>query len=252
MQEDIQRAAHALKNAKLIAVSTGAGISKESGLATFRDPQEGLWAKYDPTELASPQAFMRNPSLVWSWYMFRYQMAAAVQPNPGHEAVAELEHLLPKVVLITQNVDGLHEEAGSQDIIEVHGSIRRFKCFDNCQGYPTYVTVTDAQLASDNPPECPHCALGLVRPDVVWFGETLPAAALQRAFSVAEACDVMLVIGTSGLVQPAASFPLLAKRNGAFVIEVNPNHTHNTRLADVALRGPSGEVLPTLLAAVRE
>src|SRR5688572_13225312 len=210
----IARAAEAVDQARLIVISSGAGISKESGVPTFRDAQDGLWAKYDPGELASPQAFERNPDLVWTWYMHRLHMARNAQPNPGHYAVVELERLVPQVVVLTQNVDGLHARAGSTDIVELHGRLGRFKCFANCQGVPTYVDIATIAYDDEHAPDCPHCESKL-RPDIVWFGEILPSDALQRAYDLTASCDVMIVVGTSGVVQPAASLPGHARRAGA-------------------------------------
>lgn len=218
-------------------------------MPTFREAQTGLWAQYDPQRLATPGAFKADPKLVWSWYMFRREMIEAVAPNAGHYALAELESLLPSLVLITQNIDSLHRIAGSTDIIELHGDIRRYKCFDNCQGNPTIIDLDSIEHDKENAPPCPHCG-ALVRPDVVWFGEMLPAQALERAVQVSQTCDVMLVVGTSGLVQPAASLPAHARTSGATIIEVNPEPSAITRKAHHFLQGPSGEILPRLVAAV--
>ncbi len=247
----LKQVAGRLAEAGLVAVSSGAGVSKESGVPTFRDAQDGLWKRYDAVELASPQAFQRNPALVWEWYMYRYDLVNAVEPNRGHYAIAELESLLNQVVVLTQNVDGLHTEAGSTDVVELHGNIKKFKCFDNCLGGPTFVEITSEERSADEPPVCPKCGFGLVRPAVVWFGEVLPKTALERAFDIASACDVMLVVGTSGIVQPAASLPVQAKRSGAYVIEVNPSESLITRHTDVFLQGPSGAILPSLVTQVR-
>lgn len=251
LEESIQRAALALRTAQRVVVSSGAGISKESGVATFRDAQTGLWAEYRPEDLATREAFLRNPDRVWSWYMMRFHLLKAVRPNPGHEAIAALESLLPRVVVLTQNIDGLHAQAGSSDVVELHGSIRRFRCLDNCQGNPTLIDLAVLPHEDEQAPNCPHCQQGYVRPDVVWFGENLPEAALSRAWQEAETCDLMLVVGTSGIVQPAASLPLLAARAGAVVIEVNPEPTPISSVAQIVLRGPSGEVLPQVLDALR-
>ncbi len=245
----IRQAAEVLAAARLLAVSSGAGMSRESGLMTFREAQTGLWAQYDPQQLATPQAFRRDPDLVWSWYMMRLQRVREAQPNPGHYAVAELEHLIPQVVVLTQNVDGLHERAGSTDIVELHGRLGRFKCGTGCQGEPTPIDLAVIDHDAEHAPRCPQCG-DYVRPDVVWFGENLPRGAVERAFQIAGACDVMLVVGTSGMVQPAASLPVAARRAGATVIEVNPEPSQITPLADVFLQGPSGEVLPQIVAAV--
>lgn len=247
----IQQAAHALHNATTITILTGAGVSKESGVPTFRDAMEGLWAQYDPQELATPYAFQRNPKLVWDWYQWRRELVARAQPNPGHVALAELQQLKRQVHLVTQNVDALHEQAGSRDVIHLHGNIARNKCFDDCQGSPTLIDLESLEDSDDSPPKCPHCG-AWVRPDVVWFGEMLPAAAIHTASDHSEACDVLLVVGTSGLVSPASQLPGLAKRSGATIIEVNPDYSMITRLADIKLEGGSGEMLPKVIAALKE
>lgn len=232
-----------LKNCKFLFVLTGAGVSKESGIPTFRDALEGLWANYDAEELATPQGFKKNPSLVWQWYDSRRGKVADVQPNPGHFALAELEKLVPEFFLVTQNVDGLHVRAGSKRVIEIHGNITRFKCFDK------HHEQSDVEPNQKEPPKC-HCG-SLIRPDVVWFGEAMPERLMQESYIAAEKADVALVVGTSGLVQPAASLPFVAKRAGAKVIEVNPNRTELTDSCDLFLSGPSGEVLPKLVEKLR-
>jgi len=247
---DIQRAAERLNNKTTLLVSSGAGISAESGVPTFREAQIGLWERYDPSQLATPQAFQRNPDLVWEWYRWRHKLISSVEPNGGHRAVADLEDLFPVVVVLTQNIDGLHAIAGSSEIEELHGNIRRYKCSDACRGEPTLIDLTTIPYDDEHAPICPFCGAH-VRPDVVWFGESLPRRALDRAFQLASQCDVMMVIGTSGIVQPAASLPVQASQNNALIIEVNPEETEISRLADFCLRGPSGEVLPELVQAIR-
>ncbi len=248
----IQQAAEILARSRRLVVLTGAGVSKESGIPTFRDALDGLWAKYDPEDLATPRAFRRNPQLVWDWYEHRRAMVRRAAPNPGHRALADLEALLPQVVIVTQNVDDLHQRAGSTDVIPLHGAIMRNKCFNACRGEPTVIDV--AALAGfdpeDGPPACPYCG-GWVRPDVVWFGESLPAAAFNRALQLAEAADVMLVVGTSGVVQPAARLPFVARRGGAVIVEANPVRSEITALAAVWLEAPSGQSLPQVVAALR-
>ncbi len=227
-----------------VAVLTGAGISAESGVPTFREAQTGLWAKYDPQELATPQAFRRNPKLVWDWYSWRRALIHKAEPNPGHLALAEMAKIVPKLTLITQNVDGLHQRASSQDVIALHGNIMETKCFAN--GH-----LLDSWPESDDvPPHCPICN-SLLRPNVVWFGENLPAYALQTAVQAAQACDLFLSIGTSALVHPAASLPLMAVENGAATVEINPQETPLTRWMDFVLRGTAGELLPKLLTQLR-
>lgn len=250
-ERELLRVAEALDRAQLVAVSSGAGISQESGVPTFRDAQTGLWARYDPEQLATPQAFRHDPDLVWSWYMHRRDMVNRAEPNAGHYALVELEEMVPSLVVLTQNVDGLHARAGSRGVVELHGSLHCFKCFDACRGEPTWVDLASIEHDHERAPRCPHCAEAAVRPGVVWFGEALPPDALERAFDVAQRCDVMLVVGTSGIVQPAASLPGVARQAGATVVEVNPQESPITAVADVVLRGPSGEMLPRLVAALR-
>lgn len=237
----------ALRAARAVVVLTGAGVSAESGVPTFREAQTGLWAQYNPEELATPAAFRRNPRLVWEWYAWRRQQVAEVQPNPGHFALAEMErHLVghaARFTLITQNVDGLHHQAGNRQIIELHGNIRRVKCFE--ANHPAESWEEQGEL----PPRCPRCGSPL-RPDVVWFGEMLPAAGLEAAWQAAERCNVFLSIGTSALVQPAASLPLVAAERGARLVEVNPTSTPLSPYANDLLPGPAGLVLPELVRAV--
>jgi NAD-dependent deacetylase len=233
----------ALRRARHVAALTGAGISAESGVPTFRDAQTGLWAQYRPEDLATPQAFRRDPRLVWDWYEWRRGLVRQAAPNPGHVALARLEDRLPRVSVITQNVDGLHHRAGSTRVIELHGNIQRTICFECGRQVESW--------AGDErrPPHCPACD-GLLRPDVVWFGEMLPRAALAAAYEAAQQCDLFFSIGTSGLVEPAASLPFEALRAGAVVVEINPQATLLSSHATYVLRGPSGVILPALLAAL--
>lgn len=224
-----------------VAVLTGAGISAESGVPTFRDAQTGLWARYDPTELATPAAFARDPALVWNWYTWRRELVQGVSPNPGHYALAQMARRVPQLTLITQNVDSLHQTAGSENVIELHGNLSRIKC-SVCGRI-----ADDWDASAEVPPRCSQCH-GRLRPDVVWFGEALPAAALQQAFAAAAYCDLFFVVGTSALVQPAASLPLEALAKGTAVVEINPNRTPLTPLADIVLSGPSGVILPEIVA----
>ncbi len=234
----------AIKNATKIAVLTGAGISAESGVPTFREAQTGLWAKYDPQELATPQAFLRNPELVWKWYSWRRELVSKAQPNSGHYALAELEKYVPELILITQNIDGLHSRAGSKNIIELHGNIQRTKCFDDGQ------VVDKWREPADIPPRCPRCN-GLLRPDVVWFGENLPYSVLAVAIQAARTCDIFISIGTSAVVQPAASLPLEAVQNQAIAIEINPWPTPISRFMTYVLSGPAGFILPAIVKALK-
>jgi len=246
--ELLREAARRLAAARLLVVFTGAGISKESGISTFRDKEEGLWARYDPMQLATLEGYLSDPPLVWEWYEHRFGMVADAEPNPGHTAIAELERLVPHLVIVTQNIDGLHQRAGSTDVIELHGSMHRYKCLSERH---TGFTRADFAGRPEKPPRCPQCG-DLLRPEVVWFGEALPESEISRAFLLGQTCDVMLVVGTSGVVQPAASVPLLASRSGACVIDVNPERDELAVVADIFLRGPGGEVLPRLAAAVKE
>lgn len=231
-----------LREAKRVVVLTGAGISAESGVPTFRDAQTGLWAKYDPQELATPQAFRRNPRLVWEWYAWRRGLIASVNPNAGHTALARIEKRVPNFTLITQNVDSLHQKAGSENIIELHGNIARYKCFDEDR-------ILDSWPETDSiPPLCPYCG-GLVRPDVVWFGEMLPNWALQSAIVASRSSDLFLAVGTSGIVYPAASLPIEALENGAMVVEINPNETPLSSWMTINIRGPAGIILPAIYTA---
>lgn len=244
-QQTLEKAITWLASARSIAVLTGAGVSKESGVPTFRDALEGLWANYDPMLLASPQGFKRNPTLVWQWYLERGQMIAQVAPNPAHDAIARLGEL-KRLTLITQNVDGLHQQAGSKKVLELHGNIRRYKCFKKSHPLPLSIIQ-----GAKEPPACPLCG-SLARPDVVWFGEMLPFDILRKAQDAASNCDVMLVIGTSGIVHPAASLPFYAVDKGALTIEVNPEQSALTSELDLHLAAPAGEIMPTLVAGVEK
>lgn len=235
----------ALRKARSIAVLTGAGISAESGVPTFRDAQTGLWAKFQPEELATPEAFQRNPKLVWEWYQWRFEMVRSVKPNPGHYALAEIENRVPSFTLVTQNVDGLHRQAGSRNVLEVHGNITRYKCFDDNEPVESWPPTDEV------PPKCPRCG-GLIRPDVVWFGEALPMEAFASAEEAAKTCEVFFSIGTSSMVFPAAQLPSHALRAGATVVEINPTRTPLTAKATYAFQRPSGECLPELVKAVWE
>lgn len=247
MDDLISQAVRRLAKCRQIVVLTGAGVSRESGIPTFREAQEGLWAQYDPMEMATREGFLRNPPLVWQWYDYRFGMVEAARPNPGHAAIAGLERLLPQVVVVTQNIDGLHQAAGSTDVVELHGSIRRFKCLPG-----RHIGFTRADFADQTeiPPRCPRCG-EMLRPDVVWFGELLSAEVLHRAYDLAGTCDAMLVVGTSGAVQPAASLPLIARHSGAVVIDVNPAPDEIADFADFFLQGPGGAVLPALVDVLR-
>ncbi len=247
MDDPLLTAADVLSRAGRVLVYTGAGVSKESGIPTFRDAETGLWAKYDPMQLATEEAYLERPAFVWDWYEHRFGIVAAAEPNPGHLAIAELETLLPRVTVVTQNVDGLHRRAGSSHVIELHGTMHVFRCMSGRhRGY----TREDLSGQTQKPPRCPDGEL--IRPEVVWFGEELSKGALAEAQQLAARCDVVLVAGTSGVVYPAATIPHIARRACAVVIDVNPDRDELAEIADVYLRGAGGEVLPELLAAVKE
>lgn len=235
-----------LRSIESIAVLTGAGISAESGLLTFREAGSNrgtgnaLWSRYRPEDLATPQAFERDPELVWEFYAMRRLKSDQVKPNPGHYALAEMGKHVSHFDLITQNVDGLHQKAGSDNVIELHGNITRVRCSRGCGVYTEWV---------DQPgkiPVCPNCAAKL-RPDVVWFGEMLPEEQLKAAVDAAATCQVFFSIGTSALVQPAASLAFMAKDNNATLVEVNLEKTPLTPYADYFLQGKSGQCLPELV-----
>jgi NAD-dependent deacetylase len=236
------RAADALKHAERVCVLTGAGVSAESGVPTFR-ASDGLWEGHHIEDVASPFGFARDPRLVWNFYNLRRANVKTVKPNPGHHALVELEKRWDnRFTLVTQNVDGLHRSAGSKNLLEIHGSLYRTRC-TGCE------EVVDQGLSSL--PELPQCACGaMLRPDIVWFHEALPIDIWEAAQMAAAECDVLLVVGTSAVVHPAASLVPIAKRSrnrGAIVIEVNLSRTEASDLADIGLYGPSGEVLPRLV-----
>ena len=229
---------HAAKNCA-IRILTGAGISRESGVPTFRG-KEGLWRTYDATQLATPEAFASNPLMVWEWYDWRRGLIKPLVPNPGHHAVARMERFFKDFMLITQNVDGLHAKAGNEKMLELHGNIWQLRC--TREGT---ITENSDHPLKELPPKC-SCG-AILRPNVVWFGEALDRETLSEAFKQASEAEFFLIIGTSGLVCPAASIPVQAKNAGAFVLEVNPEPSQLTDIADEFIQGPSGEVLPQLI-----
>lgn len=243
---DLQRAGALLQQARSLTVLTGAGMSADGGVPTFRDAQTGLWAQFDPYQLASPEGFAADPELVWNWYAWRRELIANAQPNAGHHALAkaQADRCYEHFVLTTQNVDGLHSAAGSSGVLELHGNILGTHCFHGCG--LRYTSM--AALPAGAPPRCRNCG-GWLRPSVVWFGETLEPGVLGAAQRAAGACAVMLVIGTSGLVHPAAGLPSLARRAGAKVIVVNPQPSELDDLAHVCIRAGAAEAVPELLAA---
>jgi len=228
-----------------IGVLTGAGISAESGIPTFRG-KDGLWKRFKPEELATPEAFFKNPNLVWEWYDYRRRLIAEAQPNEGHKILARMEREFPRFSLITQNVDGLHQRAGSERVIELHGNIWKVRCL-SCgrEDYDYRVPLPEV------PPRCEACG-GLLRPGVVWFGEPLPQEALEEAFRVARESDLFIVVGTSGVVYPAAQLPFVAKEYGAAVIEVNPEETPISRIADEVYREKASTGLKKLYEKLKE
>jgi NAD-dependent deacetylase len=240
----VREAAARLRSARGVCILTGAGISAESGIPTFRDAMTGLWSRFSPEELASPEGFLRDPERVWAWYEERRAGVKRASPNPGHRALADLQSRVPRLTLVTQNVDGLHQRAGSRGVLEYHGNILRDRCI---------AEETVSERAGGGGAALPRCAGcgALLRPDVVWFGEPIPSGPLIGAAEAAAACDVFLSIGTSSLVYPAAGLAYAALDAGATVIECNPNPTDLTPLAHVVLAGPAGELLPRVLGQLR-
>ncbi|MFY8121074.1 MAG: SIR2 family NAD-dependent protein deacylase [Burkholderiaceae bacterium] len=240
----IAAARAALARAHRVAVLTGAGMSAESGVPTFRDAQTGLWARFDPHTLASAEGFAADPALVWRWYAWRRERVAQAQPHAGHRALAAAQESgrFGDLTLITQNVDGLHAAAGSRGVLELHGNLMSSHCSAGCG----VAIARPADLPAGEPPGCPRCG-GHLRPSVVWFGEALEPATLQRAQAAAVRSDAMLVIGTSGLVQPAAALPGAAQRAGSALIVVNPQPSELDHLAAVVIRAGAAAALPLLL-----
>ena len=233
-----------LAAAQSVCVLTGSGVSAESGVPTFRDAQTGLWAKFQPEALATMEAFQRDPSLVWEWYQWRRKLVRKTRPNAAHSALADLEQMFPHFSLISQNVDGLHQAAGSRNMIEFHGNIMRTIC--SAEG-----RVVENFDDNKSPPPCPHCGAYL-RPDVVWFGEQIDNERLDAAIAYANACDVFFAIGTSAQVQPAAGLAELAMQSGACMIEINPQRTLLSNRASYALHGTAAQVLPVLVRELRD
>lgn len=236
----------ALRDAQHVVVFTGAGVSAESGVSTFRDALTGLWARFDPMQLATPEAFLADPELVWGWYEWRRQLLLKSQPNPAHHAIIKLAQRVPKLTVITQNVDDLHERAGSRDVLHLHGSIFNPRCFNCAQPYALTSAPEMSHEHALPPPICSHCQ-GMIRPGVVWFGEALPQVEMQAAFNAAENCDVLLSVGTSGVVQPAAQIPALALRRGAWVVHINPEPVRSQHPRELSLAGAAGQILPLLV-----
>jgi NAD-dependent deacetylase len=233
----------ALRDARHVCVLTGAGISAESGVPTFRDAQQGLWAKYDPLQLATPEAFEEDPALIWQWYRWRRTLVAQAEPNPGHVALAQLAELVPRLTLVTQNVDGLHQRAGNDQVIEFHGNLFEDRC--HAEGCTVENPVSEKTVELDVP-VCPRCG-AMLRPGVVWFGEAIPELALNESFAAAADCNVFLSIGTSSLVYPAAGIADIARENGAIVAEINPEPTMHAASYNFSIAAKSGAALPKLL-----
>jgi NAD-dependent deacetylase len=238
-----------VKTAKNVAVLTGAGISQESGIHTFRGA-DGLWKKFRPEELANFDAFIKRPEIVWEWYNYRKELIQNVEPNPGHFALVELERIFPIFYIITQNIDDLHKRAGSSNIIELHGNIYRNYCIDCGKRYDGQLELRSHIIKGNAIPKC-DCG-GVIRPDVVWFGEMLPENSVEKAFEVARGADIFFSIGTSAIVYPAAYIPRTAKSYGAFLVEVNVDWTDLSTSADYILKGKSGEVLPDLVEWIKQ
>ncbi len=249
IDEQIETVAKRLASARSVGVLTGAGISAESGIRTFRDTMEGLWKDFDPQQLATPEAFAADPALVTRWYDWRRQGCLAAEPNPGHTALAELESWLSsrggKVVILTQNVDGLHQRAGSRNVVELHGSIHIWRCTRTGREFRP-----GPGAFAEFPPTSPWD--GAMRPGIVWFGEALPIDALQAAGETAATCDMFFSVGTSAVVYPAAGFVEDAGANGAVTVEINKDPTPLSRRVDFSLRGRSGEVLPRIVTFARQ
>lgn len=242
MMEFSEQFLNVLSRAKRVVAFTGAGISAESGVPTFRGI-DGIWNKMKPEELASMEGFLRNPELVWEWYAHRKKIIASIEPNAGHRALAEMERIFPRVTVVTQNIDNLHRRGGSTRVVELHGNIERNYCM-KCGKTFTNPEV----LAQTGVPRCNACG-GTVRPDVVWFGEMLPDEEWNDAIREATAADLLMAIGTSALVQPAASIPLAAKNAGTFVVEINTERTPLTVDADEFIQGTAGNILPAVCTA---
>lgn len=243
MREKIEKAVDVLKNSSFPVVMTGAGVSQESGIPTFRG-KDGLWKSFRAEELATLEAFMRNPLLVWEWYEWRRDIIRNAKPNPAHLAIKEMEEMFPDFLLITQNVDGLHSKAGSKKMVEFHGNIWKERCM-RC-GFERFFYEKHEKL----PPSCPSCSRHL-RPGVVWFGETIPEYALQTSYSALKMCDVFISVGTSTVVQPAASFVELSISQKKPVIEVNVDDTPVSHLVPISIKGKAGEILPEIIRLLK-
>lgn len=234
-----------LKTAKSIVFFTGAGISAESGIPTFRG-KDGIWNKLKPEELANFNAFLKNPDMVWEWYQHRRSILQDKGPNPAHSAIAELENYYDELCVVTQNVDNLHRRAGSVKVYELHGNIERNYCIDCAEPFDD----SKFDLNLKTVPRCEECG-GLIRPDVVWFGEFLPQQVFAESERKAEASDICFIIGTSGVVYPAAYIPLSAKRAGSYLVEINIEETEISYVCDYSLFGEAGEIMPRIVEIVK-
>jgi len=237
--QDLSQLIEILLKAERVVILTGAGISAESGIPTFRG-EEGLWKKYRAEQLATPTAFAHDPHLVWEWYDWRRGIINSKNPNPGHITLAKWEKIFPSFTVITQNIDGFHQKAGSVDVLELHGNIWKMRCTQKDTLWENHEVPL-----KEIPPICSECG-ALLRPHVVWFGESLDPATLTRAFQISSQCHVMFVVGTSAVVQPAASLPFSAADAGAHIVEINPQPTTLTSIVNFSFRGKSGEILPTI------
>ena len=232
-----------LREAKSCVVLTGAGVSAESGVPTFRDALTGTWSNFNVEEFATPEAFRKNPKKVWEWYEYRRNLLKDINPNEGHYAIAELERIYSDFWLVTQNIDGLHHKAGNKNVLEIHGNICRNKCFEE------NTIVDNISVGEEIPPRCPDCG-SYVRPDVVWFHEPLPKYEMEKAIEVSSRCDIFIVAGTSAIVYPAAELPIIAKNAGAYVMEINIEETLISTQIDMTILGKTGIVLPKLIESI--
>lgn len=242
------RLTRALREAKRVTVLTGAGVSAESGIPTFRDKQTGLWENFDAAELATPYAFEQDPALVWGWYEWRRAMVLSAKPNTAHRAIAAMAELVPHFMLITQNVDDLHERAGNPSVLHLHGELSRPYCETCRRSYVHPAGIPDLSPGGSRiePPRCVACG-GRIRPGVVWFGEGLPERDWRVSCEAAKQCDLFFCIGTSSVVQPAASLTDMAMATGALTVQINPNATGYDGAVTVAIQGPAGIVLPRIV-----
>lgn len=261
MTSNMQRAASMVQDARSVVVLSGAGMSAESGVPTFRDAQTGLWERFSPEELATEAAFRANPSMVWSWYVWRAMLVRSVDPNAGHRMLGAWQRQLAtqhgSLTVATQNVDDLHERGGARDVQHLHGSLHAYRCLD-C-GIPATFDPASTGVRADqdfgaddivSPVACNHCESGVLRPGVVWFGEMLPEDAFGAAVAALQEADLVVVVGSSGLVQPAASLPLVGRDAGARIIEINPAATELSKTADVYLPSTAAVALPEMLSGV--